>query len=211
MDRRLFLDFDGTLVDSRQRQHALFIELSGASELDLDLYWREKRAGKKQADMLNEYCALTAPQMAQFKHDWMAQIEAPERLASDTLIAGVAAFLEQAARHFSLHLVTGRQHREHLLEQMRRLGIDGFFSTILNTAQQCSKTMLVSATEGFQKNHADVFIGDTGEDILAGKELGAYTVGVASGATDANRLKKYAPDLIVESVAALLPSTLGVR
>jgi phosphoglycolate phosphatase len=208
MNRHLFIDFDGTLIDSRLRQYELFVELIGNTSLTLSEYWNDKRAGIKQSDMLLKYAKYALDDMREFKGKWMEAIEDPKRLQTDNLIAGAPEFLGEASRHFQLYLVTGRQHRERLIEQMQKLRIESYFTGILNTAQSIPKAQLVRAN--VELADSDVFIGDSGEDILAGKELGLLTVGVTSGACNAERIKRYEPNLTFASVAELAPQDLGV-
>lgn len=208
MSRHLFIDFDGTLVDSRLRQYELFVELAGKTSLSFSEYWCAKRAGVKQSGMLAKYANCTSDQKLAFKGKWMKAIEDPQRLQTDVLIAGVPAFLGEAAKHFQLYLVTGRQNREQLIDQMQQLCIESYFTGILNTAQRIPKAHLVQAN--VELGVGDVFIGDSREDILTGKELGIFTVGVTSGASDVEILKKYDPNLIVDSVAELAPQALGL-
>lgn len=209
MIRRLFVDFDGTLVDSRVRQYDLFVELIGKSTLTLDEYWNAKRDGVKQGDMLLKYANFTSEEIRVFKDKWMEAIEEPQRLLADELIEGAQEFLDEASKYFKLYLVTGRQHRERLIDQMQKLRIESYFTGILNTAQHIPKAHLVQAN--VELGDGDVFIGDSGEDILAGKELAIFTIGVTSGSSTAERLEKYVPNLIAESVAELVPQALGVR
>lgn len=209
MTRRLFIDFDGTLIDSRRRQYELFVELVGKVTLSIEEYWHAKRAGIKQIDMLKQYSKFAPQELCAFMGRWMEAIEDPQRLQKDELIAGVPAFLSEASKQFDLYLVTGRQNRERLIDQMQKLHIDNYFSDILNTAQRLPKADLVQASVDF--GDGDVFIGDSGEDILAGKELGLFTVGVTSGASSDEWLAKYVPNLIVGSVAELVPQNLGKR
>jgi phosphoglycolate phosphatase len=209
LTRRLFLDLDGTLVDSRRRQYELFLELGRPEALSFEEYWRCKRAGINQGEMLRRYCALPEARLAEFKSSWLDAIEAPERLEADQVISGVPDFLGKAAAHFELYLVTGRQHYDRLVTQMKKLGIHERFTGILNTEQRRSKVDLVRSRVSCASG--DVFVGDMGEDIVTGKELGLYTVGVTSGAYAAESLAKYGPDLIVGSVAELDPAVLGVK
>lgn len=208
MIRRLLIDFDGTLVDSRRRQYELFVELVGDATLSLAEYWNAKRTGIKQSDMLKKYFKYAPEEIRAFKVKWMETIEEPQRLQSDELIAGVPTFLDEASKQFTLYLVSGRQHRERLIDQMHKLHIFNYFNGILNTAQRFPKATLVQAN--IELDYSDAFIGDSGEDILTGKELGIFTVGVTSGASTYENLAKYMPDLIVGSVAELAPQALGM-
>lgn len=209
MNRQLLIDFDGTLIDSRKRQFELFIELAGETTLSLEEYWKAKRRGINQNDMLKKYTQLGPDDMGAFMGKWMESIEDFHRLNKDVLIAGVPVFLEQASKKFSLYLVTGRQSRELLIDQLLKMNIYRYFTGVLNTAQRSAKADLVHAS--IEVSEGDIFIGDSGEDIVAGKALGLFTVGVASGASSSERLAKYLPDLIVGSVAELDPQTLGVN
>lgn len=209
MTKHLFLDFDGTLIDSRRRQYALFTELVGEDRFTFEEYWHLKHLGADQARMLSEHYGYSEEQRAVFKKAWMEEIESPHRLEADELFPCVPAFLEAASRHFALYLVTARQHHDRLVEQMSRLEIRPYFTGILNTAQRISKADLVRKT--VEVGAEDVFVGDTGEDIQAGQNLGIMAVGTASGVMSIDRLKKYAPDLLVNSVAELLPAILHAK
>ncbi len=209
MTKHLFLDFDGTLVDSRRRQYDLFRELVGEDRFTFEQYWHHKHLGANQAVMLSEHYGYSEDQRAAFKKAWLEEIESPRRLETDVLFPCTPEFLGAASRHFALYLVTARQHHDCLVEQMSRLEILHYFTGILNTAQRISKADLVRKT--VEVGADDVFVGDTGEDILAGKNLGITAVGTASGVMSIDRLKKYSPDLLVNSVAELLPAILYAK
>lgn len=206
MIKRLFLDFDGTLIDSRQRQYSLFSELAPESTVSFDEYWRCKRSNMNQRDLLLHYLQYSDAQIAAFKDAWMDKIEEPFRLDIDMPFEGVREFLAQSSREFDLYLVTGRQHFDRLVSQMQKLGLHGYFSDIFNTAQRQSKAELIRSRSAWGPD--DIFVGDTGEDILTGKELGMRTVAVTSGALSEETLSKYHPDLVLESVVHLNASTL---
>lgn len=206
MTNRLFLDLDGTLIDSRQRQYNLFSELAPESTISFDEYWRCKRNNMSQRDLLQRYLQYSDAQVAVFRDAWMDKIEEPFRLDLDVPFEGVREFLAQTHREFELRLVTGRQHFDRLVPQMRKLGLYDYFLDIINTAQRQSKSELVRARSAWGAD--DIFVGDTGEDILTGKELGMRTVAVTSGALSEETLRKYHPDLVLESVVHLDVSTL---
>jgi len=201
MRRNLFLDYDGTLIDSEKRQYGLFIELTGNVALSSEDYWKDKRDGLNQEAMLSKHCKYSPDEKKQFKQQWHAGIEKPERLKQDFLFKGVYEFLDEASKNLNLYLVTARQHGNHLHEQMEQLGIKKFFHIILNTAQRISKAEMVRKYIIPTSN--DIFVGDTGEDILAGKELGILSVGVTSGMCSRRMLERYHPNYIIESIPKL--------
>lgn len=207
MTNRLFLDLDGTLIDSRQRQYNLFSELAPESTISFDEYWRCKRNNMNQRVLLQRYLQYSDVQIAEFKGAWMGKIEEPVRLDIDVPFEGVREFLSQASRKCDLFLVTGRQHLDRLVPQMRKLGLYDYFSDILNTAQRQSKAELIRSRAAWDAD--DIFVGDTGEDILAGRELGMRTVAVTSGALSEETLRKYHPDMVLETVVHLARAVLG--
>lgn len=198
MARRLFLDFDGTLIDSRRRLYSLFCELAPESEFSFEQYWEYKRNNTSQRTLLRERLKYSDERIAIFKKDWMEKVEEPDRLALDILQEGVSEFLYRSSQSLDLFLVTGRQHLDLLLQQLRLLGIHDFFSDVFNTAQSQSKANLIRSKVSWDAD--DMLVGDTGEDILAGKELGVRTVAVTSGALCEQVLRKYDPDIVIQSV-----------
>jgi phosphoglycolate phosphatase len=198
MSRRIFLDFDGTLIDSRRRQYNLFSEIVSKNTLSFDAYWKCKRDNVNQRTLLQSHFHYSDTQISAFKEAWMEKIEEPVRLLTDVAFEGVQEFLAQTSQKSNLFLVTGRQHHDSLIEQMKNLGFLSYFSDVFNTAQQCSKAELIRSHSEWNTN--DVFVGDTGEDILAGQELGMRTVAVTSGALSGTTLEKYQPNLMLKSV-----------
>lgn len=198
----LFVDLDGTLIDSKGRQYALFRELL---ELECPLsfsdYWRLKRSGATQKDILVNNFGYSREGVETFKKRWMTSVEDVKRLRTDTVIPGIPTALGALSNSFSVYLVTARQHQTALCEQLEWLGLYKFFREILCTGQQLSKSELVqsrvSASDG------DIFIGDTGEDIVAGKSLGITSVAVLTGVCSRALLEPYSPDFILDSFSNL--------
>lgn len=201
MRRNLFLDYDGTLIDSEKRQYGLFIELTGNANLSFQDYWEDKRNGLNQEAMLSKHCKYSPDEKKQFKKCWHDSIENPERLVQDFLFEGVYDFLDEQSRNCNLYLVTARHHGQNLHEQMEQLRIKNFFNKILNTAQKTSKALKVK--ECLIPNASDIFVGDTGEDILAGRDLGIQSIGVTSGMCSRKMLESYHPDHIYKSITEL--------
>lgn len=207
--KRIFLDFDGTLIDSRQRQYHLFTELVSDNTVSFDAYWKCKRDNVNQRTLLQSQFDYSDSQISAFKKAWMEKIEEPARLLTDVPFEGVQEFLAQTRQKFNLFLVTGRQHHHALIEQLRNLGLLSYFSDIFNTGQQCSKVELIRSRAKWDTG--DVFIGDTGEDILTGQELGMHTVAVTSGALSEETLAKYKPTLMLKSVVHFDASLLKLN
>jgi phosphoglycolate phosphatase len=205
----IFFDLDGTLFDSRARVHALFCRLlgecaPGTVSPGFDEYWRLKRTNYRQAPLLAERYGFTPEMIATFRREWMARIEDPELLELDVPLVGVGALLERLSAEHALHVVTGRQHPERAAAQLEALGWSRHLSSLLATRQTVRKADLVRASvQGIGPQ--DMFVGDTGEDILAARELGVVAVAVLSGFLGCEALRNYGPDRIVESVEEAFP------
>lgn len=192
---KLYLDLDGTLIESGARLHALFVELVGECQMTFPEYWRLKRGGKKNADLLRDMYCYTDARLHSFETAWLAEIERESLLATDAPYEGVTEHLRALAQRHELYLVTARQKPEMVAWQVRRFGWEGIFREVLVTGGVQDKFMLISAT---RPQAGDFMPGDTGLDIMTGKKLGLTTVGVANGFTEKERLATYQPDLLVE-------------
>jgi phosphoglycolate phosphatase len=81
---------------------------------------------------------------------------------------------------------------------LNKYGISKLFKNILVTEQKHSKIELIRP---FLQNNQDAWIiGDTGNDILVGKELKIKTAAVNSGFMSHERLIEYDPDILIEKV-----------
>lgn len=197
--RNIFLDFDGTLIDSRERLYTLFQELAPGSPLTFEEYWDIKRSRVDQQKLLSERLSFTPEQITEFKSRWKAKVEEEARLLQDRPLSGVTDVLVRLkGEGHHLHLVTARQRPELVEMQLVRFGWREFFDHVLVTCQSESKENLVRRTVKFSTN--DIFVGDTGEDISAAKELGLRSIAVTSGILSHEILKEYNPDFICESV-----------
>jgi phosphoglycolate phosphatase len=197
MIRYLFIDFDGTLVDSSKRQYNLFVELSKTS-ISLSDYWNAKRSGVKQTELLSIHSNQLCRKQSTFMMRWLKKIEQPHRLQDDCLFEGVHSFLSQAKRYFQLYCITNRQYRQRLVNQMKNLGIEKYFCNVICTCGKTSKEFLLRRR--FNLSSYDIIIGDSDEDVLTGKNLGLITIGVKSGASTEARLRCLKPDIIISSV-----------
>jgi phosphoglycolate phosphatase len=132
----------------------------------------------------------------------MHSIENPHRLAIDTPFLGASNFLKKTSKNRTLFLVTARQNPSLVEKQCKDLGWLDYFNKILVTEQKKTKSALIR--EYVKCTTDDYFIGDTGEDILAGKDLGLKTIAVCSGVLCKNILMEYHPDHIFETLEETL-------
>lgn len=201
MSKRLFLDFDGTILNSQKRIYKLFAELTGAPTMSYEEYWRIKRARITQADLLRRYFGYKDEQAEDFKRQWLLKIEEPQRLTDDTLLPWVIPFLKRKHETRDCYLVTHRQNAQRARTQAENLGISPYFKGILVSEQRMKKSELIAAAVPHEPD--DVLLGDTGDDIMAARELGILSVAVTWGILEKKILMEYNPTYCVETEAEL--------
>lgn len=198
----IFFDLDGTLVDSKPRLYHLFQELVPQSTFTFNEYWSLKQKKISHSQILRKYFKFTPNDILVFEQDWMCKIESDEFLKFDSPIDGIYEYLlllkESGVR---LYIVTARQFKDKVLEQIGRFGWNNIFVDILVTEQKLTKVELIQSV--LNKSELACIIGDTGKDIQVGKYLAIKTVAVLSGFLNKKSLLPYNPDLIVDSIVKL--------
>ena len=194
-------DLDGTLIDARPRMYALFTELVPGCGLDADAYWALKHAKVSHEQILRQRLGYDEESLAAFVDAWMARIESPTLLALDENFPGMHATLDRLAAQARLHVCTACQHRQPVLDQLDRVRLMPYFTTVMVTEQAADKDVLI-ARHVPDLSARDWMLGDTGKDIQVGKALGLRTCAVLSGFLSRASLEPYGPDLILENAAA---------
>lgn len=199
---KIIFDLDGTLICSKKRLYELFCDLTETRELSFDLYWDLKFLGYTNEDILRNQLKFTANEIELFVSSWMYNIESDEYLKMDTLIDGAENFLRKISESNKLYVCTARQSISQVTEQLTKLGILCFFQEIFVTEQKKTKKQLLLDSD-LIFSIDDVFVGDTGHDIMTGKELGMTTFAVLSGFMSKEKLQFYSPDFIVNDITVL--------
>jgi phosphoglycolate phosphatase len=195
----IIFDFDGTLIDSKERLFKLFSFLVPQSKLDFKAYWEIKKQGIGHAEILEKHFNYHSSAIQEFQLKWHEEIEKQEWINYDTPILGVEKKIIELFENHQLHLVTARQSYEMAINQINALQWDKYFTSILVTKQEKEKSQLILENIKIQKE--DWILGDTGKDILTGKTLQINTAAVLTGFLNEEKLKNYNPDIIIDSVA----------
>lgn len=199
---KIIFDLDGTLICSKKRLYELFCELVKSTELSFDEYWDLKFLGNTNQDILKNCFNYSLIEITEFINHWMINIESDAYLKMDSLIPGVADFLDKISQNNELYICTARQSITQVTEQLEDLGILDFFKTVYVTEQKRTKIQLL-IDSGLDLSENDLFIGDTGHDILTGKEFGMTTVAVLSGFMSEAKLQLYTPNYIVNDITVM--------
>lgn len=190
----IFLDLDGTLLDSRLRLYKLFVELCPGVSIGFDEYWSKKRK-KVSNEQILENIGYNID-VFDFQRRWLDRVESEELLIDDKLFEGGSLLLSKWCQNYDLYLVTARQNALLVDWQLERLGLYHYFKKILVTRQKYSKVELIRQNVNISID--DIFIGDTGVDVNTAKELGIISVAVLSGFRDRQVLESYRPDYMFE-------------
>jgi len=203
----IVVDLDGTLVDCAARHYACYLSACaelGAPHLPAQAYWQMKRRHAPWPDIFSEAGAQMDP--ARAEKAFLALIEAPEYLQLDTLYGdSLRALTELKKKASRLVLVTMRRRRDGMMRQLADLNIAGFFDGIgcRGDAELESKAAIArNALPATARTIA--WIGDTEEDILAARAIGALECAVHRGLRDRQYLEKREPDLLCENLAELV-------
>lgn len=195
---RFFCDFDGTLIDSQKRLYDLFCELCPESKMSYNEYWKIKRNRITQKDFLRKYFKYDDAKISLFHKLWLQKVEEKKRIESDIPVKLIDVVLSKMKKKGKLYLVTNRQKTTEVYEQLKKFGWLNLFDDVLVTCQQTTKQKLVESVGGISSD--DIFISDTGEDIVMAKNLGMTTVAVGWGVLSKDILSEYKPDFLLERI-----------
>lgn len=198
----IFFDFDGTLIDSHRRLYELFQFLIPESTLSFHEYWELKRNQIDHKTILKKYFGINNSQP--FEKEWMKKIETKKYLDFDKPYEGVAEYLINLKnKNLSLYLITDRQLSRRVYYQLNKFGWVNLFNAVLITAQKYPKEKLIKPL--LSTNNDNYIVGDTGKDILTGKNLKIKTIAVSNGFLSKEILEKYEPDAIYNKVTDFYP------
>jgi len=194
----VIFDLDGTLIDSRMRLYRLFCDLVQKTQLGFNDYWSLKRSKVSHEMILTEKYGYRPDEISIFQDQWMSLIETPDYLALDTKIECIEHVLGELQKQANLVVCTARQRRNLTISQLKRLGLNHYFSLVLVTEQAQSKEALL--VDNLDITDQDWIVGDTGKDIEVGKSININTCAVTNGFICKEVLLSYSPDRMLGSV-----------
>jgi phosphoglycolate phosphatase len=209
------LDFDGTLVDVRERHDDTYRSTTEALRgrpLDAAEYWERKRRGQVWAGILAA-SGIAAADERRFLEHFVAGIEAPERLRLDRLFPWALQALAALRRGGDrLVLLSLRRSASGLERQLGWLGIAGEFDHVRSGHSGASgKDDKLRLIRELGIGPPAAVVGDTEADVLAATELGLPAIALASGLRDRSYLERLGADLVLDGIAQVPEALAAIR
>ena len=196
MKKSVCFDLDGTLLDVRRRYYCLYreaVEIRRYTPLSQGSYFRCIRRGMKNYQIFNKW-------HDQFGYEYYLRyrndrIEDDDYLMMDKPVPGVLKVLKNLARQFSLIVLSNRDNRKNMEQQLERHHMLDFFEELycagLHKGADGKRAVL-------EKHPCAFLVGDTEVDIEMGSISSATTVSVSWGLRHMTFLRKFHPCHLVE-------------
>jgi phosphoglycolate phosphatase-like HAD superfamily hydrolase len=198
--RIMFCDFDGTIIDLKPKIYHLYQDAvrhsGGGKILPPEQYWPLKRVKTDEKVIANLSAVIDYPKYAAYRAE---NLESQEYHLYDALLYRVYKTLQQLQRdEYELVLVSARSNCALLIDELNRLKLSSFFRNVICGGND-KHTIILGA--GYNPTNDSLIIGDTEDEVTAGKALGITTVSVRSGLRNRDFLAALQPDRIIDSFA----------
>jgi phosphoglycolate phosphatase-like HAD superfamily hydrolase len=202
----IYLDVDGTILDIRLRYHQLHVELfqsRGWRPMSVRAYWSAKRRAFSERKIALA-CGFEPEQALLYAQEWSARVEDLDLLRLDHPLRGARHALELLSSCSEVVLVSLRQNRARLLQQLAWWDIGRQLVDVLTAdprgAPRHIKGKLVENHRTFAPGAA-VIVGDSEIDICAGHVLHVPSIAVLTGIRSRFFLEEWQPTHISVSLA----------
>jgi HAD superfamily hydrolase (TIGR01509 family) len=206
--RAILFDVDGTLLDTRDAWIAAFDDgLAAVQSRAMRGTVGARWIGTPIETIYAERCGLTGDVLT-------AAVRAFQRSEADSLGRGVRAYpgvgeMLASLSRWPLATITNKR-RDTTTEALRLAGLDDRFALILGgdsvPRKKPSPDPVLRAAEILKVPVGScAVVGDTENDVRAGREAGAVTIGVTWGYGSRARLEEAGVGYLIETPAALPP------
>ncbi len=202
----LFFDLDGPILDVSEKYYRAYADSMrslGCTFLAKNDYWNLKRSKVPDEEILRK----TSGQHLVGRYQALRNgcIETDPYLALDTVWKELYETYDMVFRMHNAVLVTLRTYPEKVIQELNDLDIAQWFTRVLvcmgdHSLKWQTKAATVRELEILDSENVRecIFVGDTETDILAGKELGMTTIGVAFGIRTPEIIERAGPDMIFD-------------
>jgi HAD superfamily hydrolase (TIGR01509 family) len=203
----IFLDLDGTIVDSK----AAYIAAAKRTFQAFGQNYPDNKVALEIPKRLERGLTINDITNSQSKEFLKIYYKTFYSISQEKtkLIPNVSKTLETLSQKAKLALITMRHvPSEVITKELECFGISKYFThvvTAMDTAKpKPSPEALIKCVEAFDVEMCSCLIaGDSINDVRAGKAAGAATVAVLSGLYKCKELVKECPDLILKDVTEL--------
>ncbi len=210
--RGIFLDLDGTIVDSTEA----YLEAASAAFQAIGQTPPANGTALEIPRRLEQGFSITDITNGESKEFLAVYLKTYYSVTPQKtkLIPNVSRALEALSEKNKLALITMRYvPRKAIMRELEYFGISRYFSHVVTAMDQFkpkpSPDALLGCVRALGVEISDCIIaGDSVNDVRAGKAAGARTVAVLSGLFQSEELAKEGPDLILNDVTAL-PDFIG--
>ncbi len=218
--RGIIFDFDGTLLDIREILEKSIEEVLVDQNINLDMEVTIQEIGA----LLETIQGFPLPKILLesyeiFKHitslnkfSYFKQLRIAVKIFSKyleyskdaPLLSGVKVLLKKISKSFDLFIVSHNK-TETIMKHLENEDIAKFFKGVYGSdripVQKPDPLALQPPLETYERKKRDEFlmIGDMPSDIIAGRDAGLWTIGVASGVSKKEILSEFNPDLLIDS------------
>jgi phosphoglycolate phosphatase len=208
-ERIIFLDLDGTLIDTSERHYQVYCKLTDILDLKDSLekaeFWKLKRDRISTVEILAE----TDPEVLEkFSKLWIDNIEKRNNLVYDKLFSETEYLLSEL-REERLVLLTMRQNITNLMWELKKLNLYGCFESVLSCSPLSNKDKKKPLIEFMHEKKVfldknSIIVGDSEIDIQTGKMLNLTTVAVSQGIRSGKLLSSMNPDYCIETIIEVI-------
>ncbi len=205
--KAIFFDLDGTIVDSREA----YFEAARTAFQAMGQEPPETKAAleiPRRLEHKKPISDIIKGDTSRFLDVYLKAYYSVTEVKT-RLLPNVSTMLEILSAKAKLALITMRSvPKETIIKELERFGIAKYFTyvvTALDTYKpKPSPEALVKCVKALDVQIRDcVIVGDSINDVKAGKAAGAKTVAVLSGLFSREEFVKEQPDLIIKDAAAL--------
>ncbi len=206
--RAVLFDVDGTLLDTRDAWIAAFDEgLSAIGSQAMPGREGARWIGTPIETIYAERCGLAGEALRRA----VAEFHRSEAASVDTGVRAYAGIREMldALRPWVLAAITNKR-TDTARAALRAAGLSSFFAAVLGgdavARKKPAPDPILQAADALRVSAAaSAVVGDTENDIQAGRHAGAVTIGVTWGYGSRARLEEAGVGYLVEAPAALPP------
>jgi phosphoglycolate phosphatase len=203
----IFLDLDGTIVDPRQA----YLE---AAQIGFQAIGQKPPESKiafeipKRMEQGLDFSDLVYGELNKFKTAYLQSYHILTE-GKTKLLPNVTKTIETLALKAKLALITMRHvPNQMVIKELNVFGIGKYFSSVMTSLDTVkpkpSPEAIFKCIQDFNVESSDcLMVGDSVNDIRAGKAAGIKTVGLLSGLYYREELAKECPDMILSDLTEL--------